>query len=426
LRDKPRYATLHWTGSNHNPSCAPAIKQFFSPQTKQSEGQTIANSCSNFVINKDGSGLEIVPIGLGCIQASNRVLNSGLGMSIENCGAGDLGQSLTNSQVLANVQIIGRAIEEQKIAEDTCIVGHYEAAPTERFDPGPNFLRAVCAELKQRGYRVKCSVLDECAPPQTNTAFSPENGENTASARARIAGLNSMPIAPAELTQLSTGIYDFEIGGYMPVKGIRKARGQQVVFYEDTNKNSRHDPGEPILEGNALSALQLTYAKVSNAVSYDLLSGWNSFSLPGGLKDQDNTAASLMREIRAAGGQAETISRLVSGAWESYSVKDGDGYGTNFSISSGYGYALFLTSPVRIELELDLNQTTEARLSSGWNFIPANNFDDSTALLNSGQFDTVSDLYQQSFRTQLNRNGEVYGSDFALIQTKGYFIRRPE
>jgi hypothetical protein len=423
LDAKPAFAILHWTGNASNPQCADGVKIRFTPQSRSVDGEIQANSCSNFIVNQDGTGKEIVEVGRGCIQAHNRILNSGYGVSIENCGAGDLGRSLTNSQVLANTKIIAEGIDAGKIERNVCVLGHFQAAPPPlRYDPGRNFVDAVCKQLKDAGYPIRCATQGECNPQPDSVAFAPQPP--------RVLAKSIVTEIKAEDTDtLNPGFYNIELQGYMPVKNVYIENGEEVNFYLDANANSQRDPGEEIVD---LGEQKLQVTKESASTYYRFNAGWNAFAVNGIVNSGDFKASDLLGQINSSGGEAKHVAQFIGGKWQIYTQRGYNSFNEDFQIKPATGYMVFVGKAAELTLDAQTaKQSFPISFSNGWNLVGFTHqskvYDAKTLLsdLDKGKIvaDTVSTLENGRYNSLVLKDGSEFGNNYNLLHTRSYFIR---
>jgi len=211
---------------------------------------------------------------------------------------------------------------------------------------------------------------------------------------------------------------------------VHKLPGQRVKLfgYYDTNGNKKFDLGERITDPpeNYQELIETQPAK-----TYKLTTGWHMISVP--LQIPDFTASKLLYEITKAEGYATTVAKYEGGKWKSYKIRGDQVFSDeDFMIEPGVGYMVKILDPAVLTLSGEVpKDPAEMDLSSGWNLVgfdPGQNGWDSAELLkilrqDGIDADIISEWENGRYNHYIRRGENVYGWEFEIWSTKGYFIR---
>lgn len=425
---RPQYVILHWTGVQQT-DCVDSVFNTFRAPLRNYNGVIGPNKCSNYVVNQDGSGALLNEIGNACVQATNRVLNSGLGFSIENCGNQDLNLSLTNAQVLSNATIIRNMIASGKSvpAESLCVIGHFETA--QKSDPGVNFLTAVVRTLHEWGYKVKSNYYSgatSCDIPES--ASSAQIGlENRVADKALTQSVNKKTLASND-SALGTGFFHSTDPRFLNTTVYYIENKSDVKFFVDSDGDGTRDPNENEVDNATLE-------KTGSVIKYDLNKGWNPIHIPT-VNNELNLASKLHDYINNTGSDITHIAKYSGGKFTIYTKRAlpnniGQDFETeDFGILPNEGYFIFATRNSGFFIEGVALTENNIKLENGWNLIGVNGQLDLNAESfmqkiesNGVEIKVVSDYRNGIYYSKIKEDGITYGNNYNIISKKSYFVR---
>jgi len=250
---------------------------------------------------------------------------------------------------------------------------------------------------------------------------------------AQVLGVSDQPIPSLSVTQ-SGQIAFFQNGQKVAQKAIVVNNGKvEVRMFVDKNGNGIKDADEPYLTDYST----ITFSKTASIQQYSLNAGWNLINLP--LIDTSTngvaTAKDLLDSWNSQHANIVHIARYRNGKFEIYSKReDGTQYSPNFDLVPGEPlYVLNLDKNAIVTYAGNsFTQSVPVELDNGWNLVgiipSAGTTYNSESLLkkitDSGvQADTVSDFNNGIYQSVIVNSGTLFGNNFNVISTKGYFIK---
>jgi hypothetical protein len=413
----PTYAVLHWTGVDQS-NCEGSVYNTFAPPFRDYNGSTGPNLCTNYSVNKDGSGVQFVPVGNACINAGNGFLNSGLAVSFENCGSAGLGISLTNEQVLSNAFKIAQLIDNNQVSPSICILGHYDSA--QKSDSGPEFVRAVYNQLKEWDYSSVLSSADRsCSAPDDVSASVVDIDKNQASEY----GMSLLPRIAAESGKARSGY--FTLSDKNASQSYQYYIDENVsTIYIDENLNGIFDEGEEVIDRDSLSLNE-------EALQYSLQEGWNLISIPM-LDTNYSDSSFIAQDILDAGATVVHVAKFTSGKFIIDSYRAGEvNISNKFNLTPGEG--IFVFTNIRKTMEIKGKRITSPNpivLENGWNLVGFSGYDSLTtdsvfdsANAKNLQLTTISQFENGIYSSVVQDEDTRFGNSFNIVDKRGYFIR---
>lgn len=212
----------------------------------------------------------------------------------------------------------------------------------------------------------------------------------------------------------------------------RESQTQGAVtlsLYHDANANGQKDEDE---ENLPWAGVTITLEKKTEAVTYELREGWNLVAFPI-VPESFTTAAELVTDVARQGGYITSVARWVDGRWEAYIQRGDQPYGQDFPLEPGVGYMLrghlpttWTASGFQITSAIPLN------LKKGYNLVGVVSPSSPTAISTIDKINTtaneevartVTRFESGLYEPLVKRANEIYGEDYPLEKTRGYFIR---
>ncbi|MFW5702558.1 MAG: hypothetical protein ACOCXP_01175 [Candidatus Dojkabacteria bacterium] len=206
-----------------------------------------------------------------------------------------------------------------------------------------------------------------------------------------------------------------------------------VLFYDD-NGNETLDEGEEVVEDYSSIRIE----KEADLVEYDLNAGWNLVHMPilaaDGNDEGVQTAEELLDRWNRQRAEITHVAKFESGKFKMYSKREsGTEYSPDFPIRPGEGIFV-LNRTVNSQVTLVGNRLEDSLpidLSTGWNLVgivSSGQSYDSQSLLDAVQeagidADTLTQFENGSYSSVIRDEGTLFGNNFNVIDTRGYFIR---
>ena len=138
-----------------------------------------------------------------------------------------------------------------------------------------------------------------------------------------------------------------------------------IQLFRDENKNGVYDSGESLVEW---AGVKMDLEPTTQSSSYNLTEGWNLIAFPVA-PTSVTTAAEAVQDIAKEGGYVTTISTWEGDKWVEYSQRGAEKFGHDFAIAPGRAY--FLESQMNSVWTV-AGRPVEAgklifNLSAGWN-----------------------------------------------------------
>lgn len=241
--------------------------------------------------------------------------------------------------------------------------------------------------------------------------------------------------------ELPDGKYVIKSAAIGKTTDFIKTENNQIVFFEDANRNNKLDNGEAILSPyEAQIAYQVTYEKTADSYELTLQEGYNLVSFPiifkNDKEEEIKKASELIEYLNNGGANITTIATYAGGQFITYVQREGKEFGDDFNILPGKGYFVkslskgsFLYSGIKVKDGLEI------LLYEGWNLV---NIYNSNVHSYSG-FQLLKQMKEQSVGADMvtkwedgkytgivSEEGGDYGIDFKLYQNRGYFVRVKE
>lgn len=221
-----------------------------------------------------------------------------------------------------------------------------------------------------------------------------------------------------------------EIGDALPTAVLT------IQLFRDENKNGVYDSGESLVEW---AGVKMDLEPTTQSSSYNLTEGWNLIAFPVA-PTSVTTAAEAVQDIAKEGGYVTTISTWEGDKWVEYSQRGAEKFGHDFALVPGRAYFL--------ESQLNSVWTVAGRpveadklifdLSAGWNGVGILR-EDSTAVQTLDAIQSTKELSSGEVADQMAKwnfglwdvvvkrryspeHHEVYGRDFPVKSTEGYFL----
>lgn len=226
-------------------------------------------------------------------------------------------------------------------------------------------------------------------------------------------------------------------GGRDDIDLVKSASAQEatnsakvkVVVFADNNGNGVYDNEEKVLPW---AGVQVKLTKVDQGKTVSLNAGWNLVSLTA-LPNETIAASNILKNIGSQGGQATTVSTLVSGDWKSFVIRGDKTYsGDDFAIVPGKAYFIKALKPSAIKFTgQNLVAPVKLALRSGWNAIgvpqQSQKYTISTFVnkLNSQKANSdMASRWESGFWDSfVSKKEQTYGNDFPIEPNRGYIIK---
>ncbi|MEI6462130.1 MAG: fibronectin type III domain-containing protein [bacterium] len=201
----------------------------------------------------------------------------------------------------------------------------------------------------------------------------------------------------------------------------------KINFFEDLNGDGIKQDNEPFIT----TPLDVKIEKVSDTTIWDLKVGWNliSFNL---VSSSIKTAKNLLDEITNQGGYATHVATYRNGKWVMYSQRAGIVLGQDYNLVPGEGYFVRVHQAVTLKLDgKKIEKQNPVYVSTGWNLLgfrtdankKASVLLDGINKTDGVTVDTVTKYSDGRYGNLVKDSGTVYGQDFVIDETSGYFVR---
>jgi len=169
--------------------------------------------------------------------------------------------------------------------------------------------------------------------------------------------------------------------------------------------------------------------------TFEIKEGWNLIAFPFVPSDVWS-ASDLVTDIARQGGYITSVTRWNNGRWEAYIQRGDQPYGQDFPLEPGVGYMLRGHLPVNwVASGYQITSSLPLSLKKGYNLvgvISPNSYSAATTIdaINSSTHEetarTVTRFESGLYEPLVKQKGEVYGEDYPIEKTRGYFIRVEE
>lgn len=211
----------------------------------------------------------------------------------------------------------------------------------------------------------------------------------------------------------------------------------EIKPFHDLNGNGLKDLNEEYLSGAELSSYRLGLVKDTSVKEYTINSGWNLVHIP--LVDNRDDAAvksakALMTHWNKQGTDIVHIASFNDGRFNIYSQRNnGQNFAPDFYLIPGQAVFVFNAGDAR-KVTFSGKALADAaplQLVNGWNLIglaaPSKEYN-SEALLKALQGEkitanSISQFENGQYRTVVLEDNLVYGNNYPLTETRGYFIK---
>lgn len=223
----------------------------------------------------------------------------------------------------------------------------------------------------------------------------------------------------------------FSISGGAPIRVLRDS--EEFRFFTDTNSNGVLDEGEEYLTNLG----EISIEKVADIHVLNINEGWNLVSFPGLLDSE--TVGEVMAEMIDQGLIVTHMAKYEKGqfgvATYRSDIDEGEVYGNNFALIPGQAY--FVKSANKKTIGLNAKEILDPvplQLETGWNLIgiiSPNKAYTAESVLDSMQSqdipaDILSRYNSGIYQNVIKEDGVLYGNDFNILETEGYFLRVQE
>jgi len=202
-----------------------------------------------------------------------------------------------------------------------------------------------------------------------------------------------------------------------------------LSLYHDANANGQRDEGE---EDLPWAGMTITLEKKTEAITYELREGWNLVAFPV-VPESFTTAAELVTDVARQGGYITSVARWVDGRWEAYIQRGDQPYGQDFLLQPGVGYMLRGHLPITWTASgFQITSAIPLNLKKGYNLVGVVSPSSSTAIRTIDKINTtaneevartVTRFESGLYEPLVKRANEIYGEDYPMEKTRGYFIR---
>ncbi|MBN1915525.1 fibronectin type III domain-containing protein [Candidatus Dojkabacteria bacterium] len=219
-------------------------------------------------------------------------------------------------------------------------------------------------------------------------------------------------------------------GGKREVEVFVPEGGQgKIIFFYDLNNNSIKDDDEEYVKGD----LQIQIEFKESAVIFNLLEGWNLIGMPLFPREgTGRTAKEFLTAINGTGGFVTHVATYREGQFLIFSRRGDNDFGSDFNILPGEAY--FIRSYRKHNHVVNGNRFSEmvpVQTTNGWNLVsvikPGSSFTAESVLdsmISQGiNADAFSQYESGLYTSIIKENGELFGRDFGVVETRGYFVR---
>lgn len=203
------------------------------------------------------------------------------------------------------------------------------------------------------------------------------------------------------------------------------------LFYDD-NGNGTRDEGEEFFQDYD----QITISKENSIERYKLDYGWNLITFPlydNSAENPVQTASALLRTWNGKGAEIKHIARYKGGQFEMYSEREGEiEFSNDFNLIPGEAYFILNYEATDVTFAgNEIQSAVKLPISNGWNMVglisPDTEYDSEQVLDKMGEeditADTISSYESGLYSSVVKEDGTLYGSNFNIVDKKGYFIR---
>lgn len=253
---------------------------------------------------------------------------------------------------------------------------------------------------------------------------------------------------------LSTDFTPPTPGGYRPSINAKQSSTAEVVikdkqvtisYFIDANNDGIRQTSESYLPTAETAAFAVEFSKVSELYEYKLQTGWNLIGFP--FQISNLTKASQLHQAIAASSLAPRVSSQLIIATQAsannfniYTVVANQNreitaeallsVSKDFALTPGQGVFIYVPEALEFQLAGNTFSSIPKRdLWQGWNLLNLYELNQTKAssLLTGEKLEAVNITqvarYENGrFRILLTANGQTFGEDFTLDQTKSYFI----
>ena len=148
------------------------------------------------------------------------------------------------------------------------------------------------------------------------------------------------------------------------------------------------------------------------------------------------SASDLVTDVARQGGYITSVSRWNNGRWEAYIQRGDEPYGQDFPLEPGVGYILRGHLPVNwVASGFQITSPLPLSLKKGYNLVGvvSANFYSATSTIDAINSQakeevarTVTRFESGLYEPLVKQKGEIYGEDYPIEKTRGYFIRVEE
>lgn len=238
-----------------------------------------------------------------------------------------------------------------------------------------------------------------------------------------------------DLTVTESGQYAFFQDGEKIAEGVvvvgEDGTATVRLYYDDNGNGIKDDDEEFFTDYSTINLSQEIEAE-----GYILNAGWNLISLPLYNTDTDNpiqTVSTLLDHWNEQGADIVHIARFRNGKFEMYSKREtGATFTNDFALIPGEAYFVLNYKPINATFTGNpIESAVKVPISNGWNMIgiisPLNEYN-SEQILDEFEAegitaDTITMHESGLYQSVIKEEDLVYGNNFNIVDTKGYFVR---
>lgn len=228
----------------------------------------------------------------------------------------------------------------------------------------------------------------------------------------------------------------FREGQRIADKDIQIINGKATIrLFTDLNGNGVRDANEDYLSDYS----QITLSREASTINFNLTSGWNLINIPMVDNRTENTVVKASDLINYWIGQGAYVTSVAKYEGDRFITivkrENGQLYDTDFDIIPGQALFIFNRgNPANVTFSGNtFPEGVNLRLNNSWNMVGimagvrVRNYN-SEGLLEklaqqSFQADTISQFEGGSYQSVVKDSGTLFGNNFNIIPTKGYFVR---
>ncbi len=213
---------------------------------------------------------------------------------------------------------------------------------------------------------------------------------------------------------------------------VNEGQTANVKLFADLNANGVKDADEPEIEDYT----QIQIEQEASAVGYNLQSGWNLINFPLVSNKGIVTASDLIEYFNAQGANIVHVAKYTDAGFVMYSKReDGVQYANDFNLLPGQSYFVLNYTAKAVAFEGNkFAEPVPLKFNNGWNLVgvisPGKSYTANSLLdaINNAGFkaSTVSNYEAGRYTSVIKESGTLYGNDYKVLDTKGYFIRVEE